>query len=200
MRVFDLVIVLLILPLIAIPFLVVAFLVWMQLGRPIFFSQTRMGRRKQEFSVRKFRTMTDARNTNGELLPDEQRQSKLTWLLRRLRLDEMPQVLNILVGEMAIVGPRPLLPETIHRNGADGETRCRVRPGLTGWAQISGNTLLSESEKLALDLWYVKHRSPRLDLQIIFETVKVLVTGEQRNPARLHQATAMSDSRGARGA
>ena len=136
--------------------------------------------------------MTDARDARGELLPDDSRQTPVTRLLRRTRLDETPQLLNILRRDMALVGPRPLRPETIAKAGARGERRSRVRPGMTGWAQISGNTKLSEDEKFALDLWYVDHRSFWLDLRILLETVLVILQGERRNAARLKQAMAIS--------
>ena len=198
LRVFEIIFIILILPLLAVPFIIVAALVWMQLGVPIFFSQTRMGRNGQAFVLYKFRTMNNVRDANGVLLPDEYRQTKLTKLLRRYRLDEMPQLLNILAGQMAIVGPRPLLPETVLQNSNEGKIRCRVRPGLTGWAQVSGNTLLTENEKLALDLWYVSNRNIKMDLSIILETMMVLVIGEHPNSARLAQAGASPDASGRR--
>lgn len=200
MRAFEIAIVLLLIPILILPFLVVSAIVFSQIGRPIFFDQTRMGKNEKPFVLMKFRTMTDDRDGGGALLPDRERQTRATKLLRRLRLDEMPQLLNIFLGQMALVGPRPLLPETILRNGQKGALRCRVRPGLTGWAQISGNTLLSEEEKLALDLWYVENRSVSMDLRIILETIKVLIVGERRNAHRLAQATAVPDSVRAHGA
>lgn len=141
------------------------------------------------FILAKLRTMSDARDAGGNLLPDERRVSTSGIWLRRMRLDEFPQLLSILRGEMALVGPRPLKPETVMQFGADGVRRGAVRPGLTGWAQVSGNTSLSNEEKLRLDLWYIAHRSAALDLQIIFETIGVALFGEHKNASRLDAAS-----------
>lgn len=178
------------LALVALPMAVTALVTRAALGRPVLFGQTRCGKDKQPFEIRKFRTMTDARDAQGRLLPDAARQTPVTRLLRRSRLDETPQLLSILSGDMALVGPRPLLPETIDRHGRRGTQRCKVRPGMTGWAQISGNTRLNDEEKIALDLWYVAHRSVWLDLRILLETVKVLVLGEKTHDGRLAEAQA----------
>ncbi|WGH78709.1 sugar transferase [Jannaschia ovalis] len=186
-RVFELLLIGIAFLLCALPMIVVALVVRWQLG-----SQTRAGQGGRPFRVWKFRSMTDARDARGELLPDDSRQTAVTRLLRRTRLDETPQLLNILRRDMALVGPRPLRPDTIAKAGARGERRSRVRPGMTGWAQISGNTKLSEDEKFALDLWYVDHRSFLLDLRILLETVLVILQGERRNAARLKQAMAIS--------
>ena len=170
----------------AIPLLVViAILLLLVLGRPILFRQDRAGLNARPFEMVKFRTMSLERDRSGKLLPDDQRLSTLGRLLRRSRLDELPELMNIARGDMAFVGPRPLLPDTIAAMGEGGKRRCAVRPGLTGWAQVSGNTLLSNREKLALDLWYVSHRSPMLDLEILIRTPAVLLLGERRHPKRL---------------
>ncbi|MFC3168783.1 sugar transferase [Paracoccus fontiphilus] len=159
-----------------------------RIGNPVFFRQARAGRGARPFTIVKFRTMTDARGPDGVLLPDDERQIPLSRLIRRLRLDELPQLLLILRGDMALVGPRPLLPATIAGFGEAGLKRCRVAPGLTGWAQVSGNTRLGDSEKLALDLWYVDHRSTLLDLRILAETLLVALRGEHPRPERLSAA------------
>lgn len=177
----------------------VALILGAQLGRPIMFRQRRAGRAGSEIIVPKYRTMTDARDASGVLLHDDLRQTRLSRLIRRLRADELPQLFTILRGRMALVGPRPLLPETIAAFGARGRLRSSVAPGLTGWAQVSGNTRLTDLEKLTLDLWYVSHRSLSLDLQILRETVGVALRGEQRREDRLQRATewlrnAMPDS------
>ncbi|MEQ3748554.1 MAG: sugar transferase [Celeribacter sp.] len=164
--------------------------VFVKLGRPVFFIQQRSGLRGAPIFVLKFRTMTDARDGAGDLLPDAQRLTRVTALIRRLRLDELPQLWLILGGRMALVGPRPLLPETLARFGAGGVLRGQVRPGVTGWAQVSGNTHLNGGEKLALDLWYVCHRDIWLDLRILAETAKVALRGETRNAVRLAAARA----------
>ncbi len=176
--------------LLALPFFALACLVvHATLGRPILFSQVRAGRHGTPFTIRKLRTMSDERDAEGLLLPDAARQTSATALLRRLRLDEVPQLVEILSGRMALVGPRPLLPETIMGFGAAGRLRNTVRPGLTGWAQVSGNTALSDTEKLDLDLWYIAHRSAALDLRILAETVAVAILGERRRPDRIERAS-----------
>ena len=169
-------------------FVFAAFATFFTLGQPVFFRQTRAGKGGTVFCLVKLRTMSDARDAGGNLLPDEKRVSTAGNLLRRMRLDEYPQLLSIIRGEMALVGPRPLKPETVAQFGADGRQRGTVRPGLTGWAQVSGNTALSNEEKLRLDLWYIAHRSAALDLQILFETVGVALFGEHRNTTRLDAA------------
>ena len=174
--------------LLSLPSILVAGVVWATLGRPLLFFQTRVGQGGEYFQIYKFRTMSNARAEDGSLLPDEKREKAATRLLRRLRLDETPQLLAVLTGNLSLVGPRPLLPDTIREFGLCGEIRCRVRPGLTGWAQISGNTRLTDTEKLALDLWYVAHRSFALDLRILLETALVLLGGERRREDRLDEA------------
>lgn len=171
-----------------VPMAFTALAVWVSLGRPLMFSQTRCGQGGRPFRIMKFRSMTDKRDANGTLLPDAARQTPVSRALRRSRLDETPQLLTILKGDMAFVGPRPLMRDTIERHGDIGAKRCTVRPGFTGWAQISGNTTLSEEDKLALDLWYVAHRSTLLDLRILAETVKVLMLGERPHKGRLAKA------------
>ncbi len=175
--------------LISLPFFLIACLiVATSVGLPLMFSQRRCGLGGREFNLFKLRSMSEERGPDGALLPDDQRQTRATALIRRLRLDEIPQLLLILRGHMALVGPRPLLPETIESFGPEGQYRCSVRPGLTGWAQVSGNTNLSNSEKLSLDLWYVAHRSLALDLQIMSETVGVALRGENRRTDRIKAA------------
>lgn len=168
--------------------ILVSAILWARIGRPLMFRQRRVGRGGAIITVPKFRTMSDSRDAAGMLLPDDLRQTPLTRLIRRLRLDELPQLWPILRGRMALVGPRPLLPETVAAFGDAGQLRNSVRPGLTGWAQVSGNTRLDDAEKLALDLWYVAHRSPALDLRIILATVGVAIRGERRDEIRLRAA------------
>ncbi|MFN0023047.1 MAG: sugar transferase [Parvularculaceae bacterium] len=162
-------------PLIAI----LAVMVFATMGRPVFFVQERAGLEREPFRMVKFRTMTDARGADGRLLGDNERVTGLGRFLRRSRLDELPELWNILVGQMGLVGPRPLLPASAPNLGAAGDERLSVRPGLTGWAQVNGNTLLSDSQKLALDLWYVQNRSLGLDIKIIIKTIGVIVFGEK---------------------
>ncbi|NVO56374.1 sugar transferase [Rhodobacteraceae bacterium B1Z28] len=169
-------------------FLIACMIVLWSVGAPLMFSQPRCGLSGRIFQLFKLRSMSDARGPDGALLPDDQRQTRATAIIRRLRLDEIPQLLLILQGHMALVGPRPLLPETIESFGPQGQYRCSVRPGLTGWAQVSGNTNLDNQEKLTLDLWYVAHRSTILDLRIMAETVGVAIRGEHRRIDRIDAA------------
>jgi lipopolysaccharide/colanic/teichoic acid biosynthesis glycosyltransferase len=170
--------------------LLTAAIVWVCLGRPLMFRQTRSGLDGQPFNVWKFRTMHDWTDSGGQLLPDEERQTSITRMLRRLRLDELPQLLAIAKGEMAFVGPRPLLPATIKSFGRLGELRGAVPPGLTGWAQVNGNTRLSNDQKLALDLWYVQNRGWKLDALILVQTLLVVLRGERLNDGNLAKAAA----------
>ena len=160
--------------------LLLSLLVLVGLGRPVLFRQVRSGLGGQPFAMIKFRSMRDLRDSRGDLLPDAQRTPALGRFLRRSRLDELPELINIARGDMDFVGPRPLLPHSIAAMGRDGVERGKVRPGLTGLAQVSGNTLLAVEEKLRFDLWYVRHRSARLDAQIIARTLLVVVGGEKR--------------------
>ena len=156
------------------------------------FRQTRCGLGAKPFTLCKFRTMHDKRDTRNELLPDADRQTPVTRAMRLLRIDELPQLLAIAKGDMAFVGPRPLLPATIAEFGELGLLRCTVLPGLSGWAQVNGNTRLKDNEKLALDLWYVENRSFVLDCRILAMTVLVIFRGERANDGNLARAwTAM---------
>ena len=160
--------------------LLLSLLVLTGLGRPVLFRQVRSGLGGRRFAMIKFRSMRDLRDSRGDLLPDAQRTTALGQFLRRSRLDELPELINIVRGDMDFVGPRPLLPHSVALMGRDGVERGKVRPGLTGLAQVSGNTLLTLEEKLRFDLWYVRHRSARLDAQIIVRTLLVVVGGEKR--------------------
>lgn len=175
--------------------LVVAMATRLSLGRPVLFRQNRGGIGGRTFKMTKFRTMREICDANGITLPDEARLSWLGRFLRRTRLDELPELWHIVRGDMSWVGPRPLLPETIETFGALGEKRGIVRPGLTGWAQINGNSLLQGDEKLLLDLWYVENRSVRLDLKIMLRTAQVIFTGERVNQTNLERAVARGPRR-----
>lgn len=172
--------------------LATALLVRLTLGAPVLFAQRRAGRGGRVFTIRKFRTMTDARDAAGRLLPDARRTPPAGRLLRRTRLDELPQLLNLLAGDMSLIGPRPLLPETVAGFGAAGVARGAVRPGLTGWAQVHGNTALSERDKLALDLWYIRHRTRRRDALVLLRTARTILLGERIDPRRIAEAHASS--------
>jgi lipopolysaccharide/colanic/teichoic acid biosynthesis glycosyltransferase len=176
--------------------LLIGALTWADLGRPIWFRQRRAGRNGVDFELIKFRTMRDTRDAAGQPLPDDQRVGRIGRFLRRTRLDELPELLNIIRGEMALVGPRPLLPETVSGFGALGRLRGQVPPGLTGWAQVNGNTLLSGEEKLQLDLWYVENRTFLLDISILCRTSLVVLGGEKRNSHNLEKAIASCSNRG----
>lgn len=157
-------------------------------GRPILFRQMRVSKGGRSFHVVKFRTMHNARDASGQLLPDALRITRVGRLLRATRLDELPQLWNIISGAMSMIGPRPLLPETIARAGEKGRLRCTVRPGLTGWAQVNGNALLSDADKFALDLWYIANRSTALDLRILGRTLLVATMGERPNDLSIRRA------------
>ncbi len=141
-----------------------------KLGRPVLFAQTRPGRYGAPFAFYKFRTMTEARDAAGELLPDAARLTPFGELMRKLSVDELPQLLNVLKGEMSLVGPRPLLMEYLPLYSRQQARRHEVRPGITGWAQVNGRNALAWEERFELDLWYVEHRSFWLDLKIIAMT------------------------------
>jgi lipopolysaccharide/colanic/teichoic acid biosynthesis glycosyltransferase len=153
----------------------VAVAIWMSMGRPVFFRQTRAGYRGKAFRVFKFRTMMEAYDSEGRLLSDKERITSLGRLLRRTSLDELPQLLNVLSGEMSLVGPRPLLPEYLKLYTPEQARRHEVQPGITGLAQIKGRNALSWDERFALDVWYVDHQSMLLDLRILLQTVVSLL-------------------------
>jgi sugar transferase EpsL len=140
-------------------------------GRPVFLQQTRPGLHAKPFVLLKFRTMNGARNANGELLPDGDRITRLGSLLRRSSLDELPELWNVLKGQMSLVGPRPLLMDYVDRYTPEQARRHDAKPGLTGWAQVNGRNALTWPEKFSLDLWYVDNWSLGLDMQILFRTL-----------------------------
>jgi len=162
--------------LLALPLLVLTLLVRRKLGRPAFFRQVRPGLHGRPFQMVKFRTMTDARGPDGALLPDADRLTPFGRFLRSTSLDELPELWNVLRGDMSLVGPRPLLMEYLPLYTPEQARRHAVRPGITGWAQVNGRNALSWEEKFALDVWYVDHQSLALDISILWRTVrKVLV-------------------------
>ena len=150
---------------------VVAILVRWRLGGPVLFHQRRPGYLGREFQLLKFRTMTDAKDSEGRPLGDGQRLTTLGSFLRRTSIDELPELWNVLRGQMSLVGPRPLLSEYLPRYSARQSQRHNVRPGLTGWAQVRGRNSLTWDQKFELDLWYVEHWSIRRDLQILALTI-----------------------------
>jgi lipopolysaccharide/colanic/teichoic acid biosynthesis glycosyltransferase len=142
-------------------------LVRLKLGSPVLFRQQRPGLHGHPFTLLKFRTMTDTRDAQGNLLPDEDRLTQFGQLLRSTSLDELPELMNVLKGEMSLVGPRPLLMQYLGRYTAEQMRRHKVKPGVTGWVQVNGRNDIPWAEKFALDVWYVEHQSLWLDLKII---------------------------------
>ncbi|GJG94635.1 sugar transferase [Cupriavidus pauculus] len=177
-RVFDIVLALLGMLLLAIPLLLLIVLVRVRLGKPVFFRQLRPGLHGKPFHILKFRTMTDARGPDGELLPDPERLTRFGAFLRSTSLDELPELWNVLKGDMSLVGPRPLLMEYLPRYSPEQMRRHLVRPGITGLAQISGRNTISWEEKFRLDVWYVDHVSVWLDIVILWKTVIKVVARE----------------------
>ena len=171
-RLFDFLLALLALLLLALPQLMLALLVRCKLGSPVLFRQVRPGLHGQPFEMVKFRTMTDARGADGALLPDAVRLTPFGRFLRASSLDELPELWNVLKGEMSLVGPRPLLMEYVPLYSAEQYRRHEVRPGVTGWAQVNGRNAISWEEKFKLDVWYVEHQSLTLDIKILWLTVK----------------------------
>ena len=182
-RFFDLSVTLLALLLLALPLLLLALLVRTKLGSPVFFRQTRPGLHGKPFEMVKFRTMTDARDAQGELLPDSERLPPFGRFLRSSSLDELPELWNVLKGQMSLVGPRPLLMEYLPLYTPQQYRRHEVRPGVTGWAQVNGRNAISWEEKFALDVWYVENQSFWLDVKILFLTVKKVLVKDGINAA-----------------
>lgn len=157
---------------------VVAILVRTKLGSPVIFCQERPGRDEKIFRLYKFRSMTDARDENGELMSDEVRLTKFGRLLRSTSLDELPELWNIFRGDMSIVGPRPLLVKYLPLYNDEQRRRHHVTPGLTGWAQVNGRNAITWEEKFALDVWYVDNLSFALDVKIVWATAKAVLRRE----------------------
>lgn len=153
-------------------------LVRLFLGSPVFFKQIRPGLNEEPFQLYKFRTMLDARNEKGELLSDDKRLTTFGRFLRSLSLDELPELINVIKGDMSLVGPRPLLMEYLPFYTDRQRLRHHAKPGLTGWAQINGRNALTWEKKFELDVWYVEHRSLWLDLKILFLTVAKIIQRE----------------------
>lgn len=170
-RVFDTFIILLVLPVVLPVSLFIGVVVALKLGRPVLFVQNRPGLRGRPFRMCKFRTMKDERDAQGELLSDELRLTPFGRLLRSTSLDELPELLNVLRGEMSLVGPRPLLMQYLPLYNDHQRRRHEVRPGITGWAQINGRNAISWEQKFDLDVWYVDNRSLWLDIRILFLTI-----------------------------
>lgn len=158
--------------------LIVAFLIRKNLGAPIFFTQVRPGIDGKPFKMIKFRTMKDAVDKNGEPLPDSERLTRFGKILRATSLDELPELWNVIKGDMSLVGPRPLLMEYLPLYNERQSARHNVRPGITGWAQVNGRNAISWEEKFELDVWYVENQSLFLDIKILFLTLKKVIVKE----------------------
>jgi sugar transferase EpsL len=169
-------------------FLIIALIIRLRLGTPVLFRQKRPGLHCRPFTIYKFRTMTDARDSQGKLLTDAQRLTVLGRFLRTTSMDELPELFNVVRGDMSIVGPRPLLLQYLDRYTPEQNRRHKVKPGITGWAQVNGRNALTWEDKFRLDVWYVDHQSLRLDLKIIAITAwKILKREGIKQPG---QATA----------
>ncbi|TVR28196.1 MAG: sugar transferase [Balneolaceae bacterium] len=155
--------------------LLIMALIALKLGRPVFFTQIRPGKGAQPFRMVKFRTMTNERNEKGELLPNEKRMTAFGSFLRSTSLDELPELFNVLKGDMSLVGPRPLLMEYLPWFTEEQNRRHSVRPGITGWSQVNGRNAIGWDRKLELDIWYVNNRTFWLDLKILFLTVRKVI-------------------------
>ena len=157
---------------------------WLQRWlRPVIFTQERPGKDAKIFKVIKFKTMTDERDAEGNLLPDEQRLTKVGKFVRSTSIDELPQLINVLKGDMALIGPRPLLPQYLPLYSPEQARRHEVRPGISGWAQCHGRNAISWTEKFKLDVWYVDHVSLMTDLKVIFITIKNVLMRKDINSA-----------------
>lgn len=142
-----------------------------KIGKPIFFKQTRPGKDEKPFEILKFRTMTDERDLNGELLPDKDRMTKTGDFIRKTSIDELPQLINVLKGDLSLVGPRPLLMDYLPLYTEEQRKRHLVKPVITGWAQVNGRNTISWEEKFKLDVWYVENQSFKLDMFILYKTI-----------------------------
>lgn len=189
-RVFDFIISLIALICIS-PFLMIV-IVWLHFankGAGVFFTQERPGKDAKIFKVIKFKTMTDERDAEGKLLPDAQRITKVGKIVRSTSLDELPQLINVLKGDMALIGPRPLLVQYLPLYSPEQARRHEVRPGITGWAQVHGRNAISWTEKFKLDVWYVDHCTLWTDIKVIFITIKKVLFRDDINTKSGQSAT-----------
>ncbi len=180
-RLFDLIFAGFALLVLALPMVCLYLLIYNKLGRPVMFSQIRPGMRGQAFKMVKFRTMTDARGEDGLLLPDAERLTPFGRFLRASSLDELPELWNVVKGEMSLVGPRPLLMDYLPLYSTEQARRHHVRPGITGWAQVNGRNAISWEDKFKLDIWYVDNRTLWLDIKILWQTVRKVILREGIN-------------------
>ncbi len=179
-----------------------ALAVWIDDGRPMFFTQDRVGRRGRRIRLHKFRSMRlhDAPVEEvGQVSSDHELVTRSGRWLRRLKIDELPQLLGVVKGDLSLVGPRPTIPEQVSQYTPFELRRLEVRPGLTGWAQVNGNTTIPWNERIALDVWYIDNWSLSRDMQILARTVSVIVQGEQPNPRAIEEAMRHADRLGRSG-
>ncbi|OGT73679.1 MAG: hypothetical protein A2W76_03350 [Gammaproteobacteria bacterium RIFCSPLOWO2_12_47_11] len=180
-RAFGLIVAVILIIVIAPLLLLIALIVGLTLGPPVLFRQQRPGLNGEPFEIYKFRTMTNVNAEKGELLPDVERLTSFGKILRRFSLDELPQLFNVLKGDLSMVGPRPLLMEYLSLYTPEQARRHEVRPGITGWAQVNGRNALSWEERFKLDVWYVDHQTIWLDLKILWLTLLRVLHGEGIN-------------------
>lgn len=177
-RIFDFTASLIGLIILAIPFFIIVIVMKTTSKDPVFFKQFRPGRNGKLFRLYKIRTMTELRDESGNLLPDENRLTKIGKILRKLSLDELPELWNVMKGDMSLIGPRPLLKEYLERYNPEQARRHEVKPGITGWAQVNGRNAITWEQKFKHDVWYVDNRSLWLDFKIIFMTIIKVIKGE----------------------
>ena len=182
-RLFDLLATVPVLILLSPLMLIIGLCSLLSMGKPLLFRQVRPGFREQPFTIYKFRTMHDLRDSQGRLLPDGQRLNRFGTFLRRTSLDELPELWNVLRGDMSLVGPRPLLPQYLPRYTAFQRRRHEVKPGITGWAQVNGRNALTWEQKFELDVWYVDHWSLWLDFKLLWTTLLKVLLCEGINQA-----------------
>lgn len=181
-RLFDLIISSLLLIIFCIPMFIVAIMILLNMGSPVIFKQERPGLHGNIFSIYKFRTMKNSKDKGGNLLPNSQRITKLGKILRKLSLDELPQLFNVLKGDISLVGPRPLLIDYLELYTPEQARRHNVKPGITGWAQVNGRNAISWEERFKLDVWYVDNQSFLLDLKVLSMTLLKVFKSEGINP------------------
>lgn len=177
-RIIDFILALIVLIILTPVLLIIVILIRIKLGTPVIFKQERPGLHEKIFTLYKFRTMTDARDEDGNLLPDDMRLTRFGKILRSTSLDELPELFNVLKGDMAIVGPRPLLVKYLPLYNEQQKHRHDVRPGFTGYAQVNGRNAISWKEKFQLDIYYIKHLTFAMDIKIILKTVRVVLFKE----------------------
>jgi len=180
-RLFDFVISLIALILLILPIMIIALFILVTMGAPVIFKQKRPGLHGKPFFIYKFRTMTNEVNEEGILLPNSERMTKIGKLLRKLSLDELPQLFNVLKGELSLVGPRPLLMDYLTLYDSEQARRQDVKPGITGWAQVNGRNAISWEERFILDVWYVDNQTFFLDMKILFLTIAKVVRSDGVN-------------------